>query len=591
MISYCTNVHAGTTLAQCMANLQTHAVAVKAQVSPKHPLGVGLWLAADAAKEAAAGDGAKKLGDFLTMRGLVACTFNGFPFGNFHADKVKHAVYLPTWADESRLRYTLDLAKILAQLLPEGQGGSISTLPLGWPPAAETACGKNLRLLAEELDRLHQHSGRLIRVALEPEPGCAFDTAPGAARFFEAQLNDPLSRQYLGICHDVCHSAVMFEPQTHALQAYREAGIALVKIQLSNAMEADFSTRCPEARGEMRAQLNAFAEDRYLHQTVVQSASGQTHFFEDLPQALAAAGRPEIGTGCWRVHFHVPLFLENFGLLDTTQAEIAQCLNALAPGENPHLEVETYAWGVLPAGLKPANLADGIAKEILFARQRAGVSDILSLTGQRPDPSPKRIQHAFLRPDEAAEKRRANLPHWRQDAVSYFVTYRLADSLPAEKLLLWQRERRDWESKHPQPWSPEEHEEYDTLFTERMDAWLDAGHGSCILKNPALREIVANAMHHFDGERYALGAWVIMPNHVHTVVTPHPGQDISNILQSWNSFTAKEINKQLGKTGTVWQKEPWERILRNSKHLFHVQNYIRRNPKNLPSNTYSLNTP
>ncbi len=365
MISYCTNVHAGTTLAQCMANLDTHAVAIKAHVAPADMLGVGLWLAADAAREAAAGDGAKKLRDFLDARGLAARTFNGFPFGNFHAPTVKHAVYRPTWADETRLHYTLDLADILAQLLPEGLGGSISTLPLGWPPANEAACGKNLRRLAQELDRLRQRSGRLIQVALEPEPGCAFDTAPGAAHFFAAQLGDDLSRQYLGICHDVCHSAVMFEPQQQALQTYRKAGIALVKIQLSNAVEADFGTRCPEARAEMLAQLAAFAEDRYLHQTVVQDANGKNHFFDDLPLALAAAKtNDDIATGKWRVHFHVPLFLENFGLLDTTQNDLTQCLAALQPDERPHLEVETYAWGVLPENLRPANLAEGIAKEM-----------------------------------------------------------------------------------------------------------------------------------------------------------------------------------------------------------------------------------
>lgn len=369
MISYCTNVHAGTTLAACMANLDTHAVAVKAQVSPGTPLGVGLWLAADAAREAATGDGARRLRDFLGARGLAARTFNGFPFGNFHAPRVKHAVYRPTWADSDRLRYTLDLAEILAQLLPEGQTGSISTLPLGWAPADEAACGANLRLLARELDRLHQRSGRLIRVALEPEPGCAFDTAPGAARFFGAQLDDGPSRQYLGLCHDICHSAVMFEPQAAALQTYRHAGIHLVKIQLSSAVEADFSTRCPEARAEMRAQLAAFAEDRYLHQTVVRDAAGRARFFEDLPQALAAAGDPDIDAGRWRVHFHVPLFLERFGLLDTTQNDITACLKALAPGENPDLEVETYAWGVLPEHLRPANLADGIAREMEWAAQ------------------------------------------------------------------------------------------------------------------------------------------------------------------------------------------------------------------------------
>ena len=151
-LSYCTNVHAGTTLAECMANLDRHAAAVKARFSPAAPMGVGLWLAADAAREVVAGGGAGPLRDFLRERGLVAQTFNGFPFGNFHAREVKRAVYQPTWVQASRLRYTLDLAEILAQLLAEGQEGSISTLPLGWPPADEPACAGSLRLLAVGLD-------------------------------------------------------------------------------------------------------------------------------------------------------------------------------------------------------------------------------------------------------------------------------------------------------------------------------------------------------------------------------------------------------------------------------------------------------
>ncbi len=384
-LSYCTNVHAGTSLAACMENLDRHAVAVKAQASPNAPLGVGLWLPADAAREAAQGGGAARLCDFLDERGLFARTFNGFPHGDFHAAKVKHAVYLPTWEDESRLRYTLDLAEILAQLLPKDGTGSISTLPLGWSgagwggarhaPVDAVRCAARLGELAAGLARLQDRTGKHIRVALEPEPGCAFDTAPGAVRFFKDFLfgrqDERVVRAHLGICHDTCHSAVMGEAQTDALATYRAAGIGLFKIQLSSAVAADFSTRCPEARADMRAQLAAFAEDRYLHQTVVQSADGQTHFFEDLPMVLAAAARPEIDAGDWRVHFHVPLFLERFGLLDTTQDEITACLGAVQ-GETPDLEVETYAWGVLPPALRPARLADGIAKEMMWMRERLG---------------------------------------------------------------------------------------------------------------------------------------------------------------------------------------------------------------------------
>lgn len=386
-LSYCTNVHAGTTLAECMANLDRHAVAVKARFSPDAAMGVGLWLSADAAREAAAGDGGRILRDFLAQKGLWTQTFNGFPFGNFHAQQVKHAVYRPTWAQDDRLSYTLDLAEILAQILPEGGIGSISTLPLGWPPADMAACGANLRRLAVGLARLHDRTGRLIRAAIEPEPGCALDTACGLAGFFREHLftgpDEAQARSYVGVCHDVCHSAVMFEPQAFALDAYADAGIQLAKVQLSSAVSADFSTRRPDTRENMRRQLAAFAEDRYLHQTMVQDSAGTRHFFEDLPLALAAAEDPRIATGSWRVHFHVPLFLPAIGLLNTTQDEVTQCLQwlrcrgdhagcgtSLSRAPRPHLEVETYAWGVLPPHLRPACLADGIAKEMTWAQSQ-----------------------------------------------------------------------------------------------------------------------------------------------------------------------------------------------------------------------------
>ena len=188
-------------------------------------------------------------------------TFNGFPYGDFHEKIVKHKVYQPTWAEFARLNYTLQLAKIQHGLLPPGLDGSISTLPLGWPTAGfaktwnatddsvVTESAKNLHKCAAALDKQFHETGRKIRLAIEPEPGCLIDNCAGVKRFFQDVLltgdsqQDELIREYIGVCHDVCHSAVMFESQDEAISTYTDAGVRVVKVQVSYAIEVHFDKR------------------------------------------------------------------------------------------------------------------------------------------------------------------------------------------------------------------------------------------------------------------------------------------------------------------------------------------------------------
>jgi hypothetical protein len=336
-------------------------------------MGVGLWLAAPGARECVAEGQIPHLRDWLGERQLVPFTFNGFPYGDFHQPVVKHAVYLPTWWQPERLDYTRDLVSILHGVLPTGWVGSISTVPIAWGIPREDqlqAAARQLRLLADELHTLEAESGRLIHINLEPEPGCYLDTASDVVAFFERYLlpgaDEARVRRYLRVCHDVCHAAVMFEEQADVLQAYRRAGIAVGKVQVSAAVRLDLS-RTPEAeRAAARQQLGAFVEPRYLHQTMVRRAGvAAPEFFEDLPEALRATDALE-----YRTHFHVPIFLERFGLLEAMQDAIRACLAALRPGECEHFEVETYAWSVLPEALRVAELAEGIAREMDWLRRR-----------------------------------------------------------------------------------------------------------------------------------------------------------------------------------------------------------------------------
>jgi hypothetical protein len=145
----------------------------------------------------------------------------------------------------------------------------------------------------------------------------------------------------------------------------------------------------------------------------------------------------------------------------------------------------------------------------------------------------------YFDPKQPIAELLANLPHWRQEGVTYFVTFRLADSIPQSTLDLWLRERGDWLKRHPEPRDEQARREYYRLFVERFQKWLDSGHGACILGQPPVREILSGALMHFDMTRYVLREWVIMPNHVHVVVTPIGEHDLSDIIHSWKSYTAK----------------------------------------------------
>jgi len=186
----------------------------------------------------------------------------------------------------------------------------------------------------------------------------------------------------------------------------------------------------------------------------------------------------------------------------------------------------------------------------------------------------------FLNPGESIEKHQTyNLPHWQQEERLYFVTWRLADSLPADKLNQWKEERDAWIASHPEPWNEETENEYHERFSNTIDTWLDAGSGECILKDPKIAAIVADALRHFDGQRYQLEAFVVMPNHVHVLFQLSADYKLEDVIQSWKSFTAKEINKTRGASGEVWQRDYWDRIIRNPEHLENTGRYIARNPE------------
>jgi REP element-mobilizing transposase RayT len=193
-------------------------------------------------------------------------------------------------------------------------------------------------------------------------------------------------------------------------------------------------------------------------------------------------------------------------------------------------------------------------------------------------------------PDAEFEVRERNLPHWRQRGASYFVTFRLGDSLPQAALAELRDERQRWLNAHPKPRSKADTLAFQLLFSEKIEAFLAAGFGACWLQRPVIWQIVEDALAHFDGSRYALGDFVIMPNHVHAIVTPLGEDELSPILHSWKSYTANRINEAVQRTGALWQRESFDHLIRDADELLGCQRYIAENPAKagLPPGKYRL---
>ena len=381
-LTYCTNVHPGETLLSVRAALSRHVVSVKAAVAPHERFGVGLRLAAAAADALANPEELARFKAELAADGLYCFTINGFPYGAFHGTRVKEDVYLPDWRDPERTRYTQVLARVLAELLPQGVKGSISTVPGCFKPNAtgpdvERRMAEAMIDVVAMLVDLARSKGRHIALALEPEPECFLETTDEAVLFFERYLYsreaqqrlvgaadlEPADaeralRRHLGVCLDTCHSSVQFESPLAAWRKLQAAGISVPKVQISAGL------RLAQATPERLQALAAFQNEVYLNQTVVRAADGQLQHFLDLPDALAS-NQPADSE--WRVHFHVPIFMQQLGLFESTQPDLLPLLAELSHVPDcPHLEVETYTWDVLPEDFRNVPIEEAIARELVF---------------------------------------------------------------------------------------------------------------------------------------------------------------------------------------------------------------------------------
>jgi len=203
-------------------------------------------------------------------------------------------------------------------------------------------------------------------------------------------------------------------------------------------------------------------------------------------------------------------------------------------------------------------------------------------TGVSPVESSGRLARSFpfrgFDPHGEVIQRRRNLPHFEQPGATYFVTFRLGDSVPQSLLREWREEEQNWLKHHPHPWDWKTEQEHQKRFVDRREEWLDRGHGSCLLRDTEIARTVRDALRHFDPERYVLDAFVVMPNHVHALVQPQPGHSLPDILHSWKSFTAHAVNEALNRSGDVWMAESYDRILRDWEELQALRDYIAANP-------------
>jgi len=382
ILTYCTNVHAIDDLDSVLAALSRYCAPVRRRLGVRR-LSLGLWLSRRSASELLASPDARtQLREALEANGLELVTLNGFPYGDFHAERVKEEVYRPDWADVRRHHYTLDLAHILCELLPtDVEEGTISTLPLTYAPTAGASsaeeCATTLAHLAVDLHRLADRHGRRIRVCLEPEPDCIVETSDQAIAFFHDRLRPAVRRRgvdpeivdrHLGLCFDACHQAVEFEDPAAAWSRISEAGIRVGKVQLSCALEVP-----EEDSSHAEPRLRPFDEIRFLHQVRRRDRKGVIQGWTDLGPALAARER-FAEPADWRVHFHAPLHWEpeGHGLRTTTQDLLGLIPRVAATRPLPHFEVETYTWNVLPEAIRPRDdetLVEGIAREIEFAER------------------------------------------------------------------------------------------------------------------------------------------------------------------------------------------------------------------------------
>ena len=392
-LTYCTNIHPGESWEETFQNIKTFVPDIKHGVVPDAPFGIGLRLSNKASLELIKEEKLKEFKIWLEEHNCYIFTFNGFPYGSFHRQVVKDEVHQPDWTTQERLDYTLRLFKILEALLPQGIDGGISTSPLSyryWHQSnqlldeAKKIATLQLAEVAASLYRMGHSSGKELHLDIEPEPDGLLENTAEVIAYFKEWLI-PVGGQYLmehlhlseqeaekclkdhiRICYDVCHFAVVYEKPAEVFAALASEGIKIGKIQISAALKLQLPESMQE-RQEAAMLFSPFVESTYLHQVVARDAQGNLTSYPDLPAALESL--PLSAAREWRTHFHVPVFLDSYGQLASTQQDILLVLDFIKKEKvTNHLEVETYTWEVLPKDIQ-LELGHSIIRELRWVEE------------------------------------------------------------------------------------------------------------------------------------------------------------------------------------------------------------------------------
>ncbi|TLU99073.1 metabolite traffic protein EboE [Dyadobacter luticola] len=388
-LTYCSNIHPGEKWADHFKALRDTLPYIKGQLAPDQPFGLGLRVANEASIELTRPEVLLEFKNWLDENDIYVFVINGFPYGGFHNVVVKDNVHTPDWTTTDRLEYTIRLFNILAELLPEGMHGGVSTPPLSYRlwwksdadkyQATREATHHVLQLLDELID-IENETGKYLHLDIEPEPDGLLDNISDFITWynqtllpegtiylsekhgFEPSEARGLILRHIQLCYDICHAAVGYEDPAELVEDLNANGIKVGRIQVSSALKVNFSS---EKEIKLKA-IETFDEPVYLHQVVARNADHSFIHYPDLNEALADWKENQEE---WRVHFHVPLFIDSYGVLDSTQGDIVKTLALHC--ENPfssYLEVETYTWGVLPEDMQKP-IGESIVREIEWVKK------------------------------------------------------------------------------------------------------------------------------------------------------------------------------------------------------------------------------
>lgn len=393
-LSYCTNIHAGESWKDHFESLAYNFPIIKKEFSPNQSMGIGLRLSNSASIDLLDSEALKSFKSWLNQQQAYVFTMNGFPYGDFHHAVVKDRVHAPDWTSQGRVDYTLRLFQILAELLPDGMDGGISTSPLTYrhwfstkdlTQKAKEKATRHIIDVAGELFKIKKERGIVMHLDIEPEPDGLIETGSEFIEWYEKMLlpmaksilskslnisdleTENCIKEHICLCYDICHFAIGYEKHADVLTQLQEKGIKTGKIQISAALKADLAVE-DDLKTDIFGAFSSYNEKTYLHQVVAKKLDQSLIRYRDLPEALQDVDNKDVIE--WRAHFHVPVFAKDLGLLKSTQDDIIEVLKIQKNKPfSTHLEVETYTWEVLPEALK-IPITNSIIRELNWVKEQ-----------------------------------------------------------------------------------------------------------------------------------------------------------------------------------------------------------------------------